>query len=113
MVVPAIAFNSHLDAAIHSLLEQSYSNFEVIVVLDGVGLDSSRTWTTDSRVRFVCHETRQGTPVALNAGIREAGGEYIARLDADDVSFPSRIARQVDYLVAHPDTGCVGTVSAS
>jgi len=100
--------------AIESILNQTYTDFEFIVIDDG---STDSTWDTiqsyasrDKRVKAVKNESNIGLTRSLNKGIAMAGGEYIARQDADDISMPERFARQVEYLDRHPDTAVVGTI---
>jgi glycosyltransferase involved in cell wall biosynthesis len=101
----------YFDRAIPSILQQSYRDFEFILVDDG---STDRTAellrqaaAQDSRVR-VCTPGRLGFAAAVNYGITQAKGEYIARQDFDDRSYPDRLAHQVAYLDAHPQVGVVG-----
>ena len=98
--------------AIESVLGQTYRNFEFLIVNDG-STDRSREILEeyrrkDSRI-IVCDQDNRGLIHALNRGCRLARGEYIARMDHDDISLPHRFERQVDYLAAHPETGILGT----
>lgn len=95
--------------AIDSLLGQSYADLEVLVVNDGSS-DSTGSILdgyADRRIR-VMHEQRMGRAAALEKAVREAKGEFIANLDADDECYLSRIENQVRFLREHPDHGWVG-----
>lgn len=99
-----------LRRAMDSLLEQHYPHFELLVV-DNASTDETPAILNeyvalDARVRTL-HEPRKGIAFALNHGLRVAQGKYIARMDADDVSLPMRLERQVDFLERHPETGLV------
>jgi len=109
VVVPTIIFDEYLDLALGSLLKQDIEDFEVILVLDGVEPPSESPLFSSTRVKVVAIPERVGTPRALNAGISAASGEFVARLDADDLAAPSRLRRQREFLEAHPSIGCVGS----
>jgi glycosyltransferase involved in cell wall biosynthesis len=98
-------------AAIDSILAQSFTDFEFIVVDDGstdgtlaVLEDRARR---DPRLRVVA-EPHTGLPGPRNVGLRLAQGELIACMDADDISHPSRLERQVSFLDQHPEVGLCG-----
>jgi CTP:molybdopterin cytidylyltransferase MocA len=94
-----------LSAAVESILRQTFSAFELIVIDDGSTDESAAIADgfarDDDRVRMI-RRAHEGLSAALNAGIAAARGEYIARMDADDVSVPERLEKQVAYLDAHP-----------
>jgi glycosyltransferase involved in cell wall biosynthesis len=101
----------YLEDAIRSILDQSLTDFEFIVVDDG-SADASpsileRFATEDRRVRIVT-QPHAGIAAAANRGCRSALGDFVARMDADDLSFASRLERQVAFLREHPDIGVVG-----
>src|ERR1039457_5293818 len=91
-----------LALAMLSVLEQSFSDFELLVLDDG-SVDASPDIALrfdDSRVRLLRDGMKQGLAARLNQGIGLAAGRYIARMDADDVCFPQRFARQAARLNA-------------
>jgi glycosyltransferase EpsE len=99
------------DRAIPGILAQTYQDFEYIIVDDG---STDRTpellrdlAARDRRVR-IFSPGRLGVAAAANYGIAKARGEYIARQDFDDRSYPNRVRLQVEFLDAHPDVGVVG-----
>ena len=101
----------YIDSAIRSIREQTFQNLEHVIVDDG---SQDRTpdivrahMAEDPRIRMIRQEP-SGIPIARNRGIAETRGEYMAVLDADDVSMPTRLERQVAYLDANPDVGMVG-----
>ncbi len=102
---------STLEPALRSILWQTFSDWELIVVDDGstdeTGLILSQF--NDARIRVV-HGAggQQGLATRLNQCIELARGRYIARMDADDVAYPERLERQVRYLEAHPDIDLLG-----
>ena len=110
VILPVYNGGKYLHEAISSILMQTYSNFEVIVINDGSLDDSGSTVHSfnDSRIRYI-EQTNQGLAATLNRGIDLAHGVYVARQDQDDISLPDRLAKQVAYMQAHPECGLLGT----
>jgi glycosyltransferase involved in cell wall biosynthesis len=103
----------YLEEAVESILNQTFTDFEFIIVDDG-SLDSSpgllaRHAQRDPRILVHRLDSNRGLSVALNAGLKLARGEYIARMDSDDVSLPDRLQEQVAFMDAHPHIGICGT----
>jgi glycosyltransferase EpsE len=101
----------YFDRAVPGILGQTYRDFELILVDDG-STDRSRELLhelagRDPRVR-VFEPGRLGAAAAYNYGVAQARGEYVARQDFDDRSYPERLRHQVDFLDAHPEVGIVG-----
>lgn len=101
----------YLREAIESILQQSFKDLELLIVDD-----CSRPYVqeivesyADERVRYFRLENQSGAAVARNHALDAARGEYIAFMDADDISLPERLQKQVDYLDAHPEISCLGT----
>lgn len=98
--------------AVHSIIGQSLTDWELLLCDDGS--DASHTGVIrraarlDSRIRVLRSEENRGLAHALNAGIRQAAGEFIARMDDDDLSEPNRLQVQVDFLRSHPQYHFVG-----
>ena len=110
VLMPAWNAAEYLAEALESIRRQSYSDFELLVVDDG---STDRTPEILSacrvpRLRVLRNETRRKLSGALNRGLEEARGEFIARMDADDLMRPDRLARQVEHLERHSDIGCCG-----
>lgn len=100
-----------LPFAINSLLWQTYSHWELILLDDGSN-DGSAEFLKDiddPRIRLYSDSVCRGLPVRLNMGVTLAQGEYIARMDADDVAFPERLERQVAYLKKYTDVDLLAT----
>lgn len=112
IVMPVHNAAGTLDEAVCSILDQTWQDFEFIIVDDGSLDDTAskleRYEKLDSRVRLYRQE-KEGMIAALNRGCRRARGDYIARMDADDVSLPRRIERQLEFLKGRPEIGIVGT----
>ncbi|OGO06384.1 MAG: hypothetical protein A2Y73_07940 [Chloroflexi bacterium RBG_13_56_8] len=102
---------SYLPAAVESILGQTFSDFEFIIVDDGSTDQTSKILQSfrDERIVLLKNNRNLGLTKSLNRGLERARGEYIARLDADDISLPERLARQVQYLDAHPELGLVAS----
>jgi glycosyltransferase involved in cell wall biosynthesis len=106
---------AYLREAIQSILSQTLTDFEFLIVDDG-STDSSRAIVEsfdDPRIRLIRNAGNVGLSRSLNRGIAEARGRYLSRMDADDISEPQRLQRQVAFMEGHPDavvTGCWNTV---
>lgn len=100
-----------LGAALKSILAQDYRNLELLVLDDGSTDGSAELAGSfkDERLRVVGDCEKHGLARRLNEGIALSRGEYIARMDADDVAFPERLSRQVEFLDANPGVDLVGT----
>lgn len=101
----------YLPQAIECILSQTYTNFEFLIVDDG-STDASRDIILsydDVRIRLLHNPTNLGLAPSLNRGIRAASGVFIARQDADDISRPQRLARQVSAMQRHPHIALLGT----
>ena len=102
---------AYVAEAIASILGQTLTDLELIVVDDG-STDSSPEVIhrfTDPRIRYVRNERNLGHASSLNRGVALARGRYLAIMDSDDISLPERLARQVDFLDAHPDVAMCGS----
>jgi glycosyltransferase involved in cell wall biosynthesis len=112
VVMPARNVAIYVDQAVRSILNQSFADFEFIIINDGstdnTGSILDQYKRLDRRIQ-VYHYERQGFGSALNYGCQRARGQYIARMDADDISLPRRFERQVEYMQGHPDVGVLGT----
>lgn len=111
VVLPVFNAQKYLRACIDSILAQTLTNLELIVLNDG-STDSSEEIVLgykDERIRYVKNEKNLGLIETLNKGLKLATGKYIARMDADDVSLKERFERQVEYLDKNPSYGLLGT----
>jgi len=108
--LPFYNAESTLERAIRSILDQEYSDLELILVDNGSvddGPQLAMKWQQkDSRIRLATEE-RRGVAFASNRGCQMALGSYIARMDADDVSCPNRLGLQAAFLEDHPGCGAV------
>lgn len=101
---------TYLRDAIDSILNQSFKDFEFIIINDGSADKTEEILAgyQDSRLRIV-RQANHGLTRSLNKGIQLSKGKYIARMDADDVSLPERLEKQVDFLDKTPSIGVLGT----
>lgn len=102
----------YLAETLESILAQTFRDFEYIVVDDASTDDSAAIVAEfarrDGRIRLVRNAKNRNPAGALNVGLAQARGEYVAILDHDDLALPERLAQQVAFLDAHPDYGAVG-----
>jgi len=101
---------STIEQALRSLLAQSYTHWELILIDDGSsddGLARAQRYA-DQRFRVVAGGQREGLAARLNQAIELARGRYLARMDADDIAYPERLERQFAYLQAHPEVDLLG-----
>lgn len=110
VILPAYNAERFLKEAIDSVLEQTYSNFELIIINDGStdNTDAIIQSYSDPRIVYIKQEN-QGLARALNNGIAKARGNFIARMDADDICMPTRFEKQVKYLQRHPEVSLLST----
>ena len=93
-----------LSKAVESILNQTYKDFEYIIIIDNPNLDKSamdyleNKATNDARIRIHRNEKNIGLMNSLNVGIKLAKGEIIARMDADDISLPDRFERELKFM---------------
>lgn len=108
VLLPVYNGAATLDKAVQSILCQTFSDFELLVVDDGSTDETPARLAahSDERLRVVRTENR-GVGAALKLGVEEARGKYIARMDADDISAPNRLEREVAALDEHPQVGLV------
>lgn len=99
-----------LREAIESILVQSFEDFEFIIVDDGSRDSSAEIIESfaDTRIRLLRNVENQGLPMSLNRGLEAARGEFIARMDADDIALQNRLKVQFAYMREHPAVGACG-----
>lgn len=102
----------HIHASVQSILQQSFANFELLILNDGSTDESSQILNDlaagDLRIRLIERENH-GLVASLNELIEAAKSPLLARMDSDDIAMPDRLARQVEYMAANPDIGIVGS----
>lgn len=100
-----------LEDAIRSVLTQSFSDFDFIIIDDG-SIDHSEHIVrsfSDHRIKFLRNDKQIGLPMSLNRGLEVSKGRYIIRMDADDVSLPLRFEKQIAFLDANQNIGVCGS----
>lgn len=110
VLVPVYNCDRYLSAAIDSILNQTFIDFELLLMDDGSTDRSPEIMKAyaekDRRIR-VFSNPNQGIAKTLNALLREAKSDIVARMDGDDISFPDRFAKQFDFLQQHPEVVCI------
>lgn len=99
----------YVPKAVESILNQTFSDFDYIIVDDGSsdGTPAYLASLTDPRIKIIS-QANAGTGPAAQHGLKYCTGEYIARMDADDYSMPTRLEEQVAFMDAHPEVGLLG-----
>ena len=110
VILPVFNAQIYLRESIESILSQSFTNFELIIINDGStdqSLEIIQSYT-DERIKLI-NQANAGLPISLNRAIAIAKGQYLARQDADDISLPTRLAEQAAYLDEHPACALLGS----
>lgn len=104
---------TYLKEAIESILNQTYQNFELIIVVEKSEkqeeINEFINKIKDQRIVIINNDEKLGFAQSLNVGIKKARGKYIARMDDDDISLPSRLEKQYNFLESNPDISILGT----
>lgn len=102
----------HLRQAISSILKQTYQNFELIIVNDGsttINPEEIIKSFSDDRIIYIHMEENQGLTKCLNVALDHCRGDFIARMDDDDIALPTRLEKQVEFLRDNPEANIVGS----
>lgn len=111
VLMPVYNSRKHIDEAVNSILMQTYKDFEFLII-DDCSSDGTLEYLKkleDPRIRLVTHSKNMGLVYSLNEGLNLANGEYIARMDGDDISATHRFERQLLYMEQNPEVGVLGT----
>ncbi|GLE00696.1 hypothetical protein PINS_up009484 [Pythium insidiosum] len=113
VVMPVFNMEPFVELALRSVLQQTYPQMEIIVI-DDASTDATPTILSalaaqDPRIKLVHNETNLGVAASLNKGFSLAQGTFVARMDGDDVAFPERIQRQLQFMLEHPHVDILGT----
>lgn len=111
VLMPVYNGEKYLREAIDSILNQTFTDFEFLIVDDGSTDNSVEIINSyqDSRINLVKNDKNEGLVYSLNRGLSLAKGEYIARMDCDDISLPERLKKQIDFLDSNSEIAVVGT----
>lgn len=101
----------YLKEAVKSILDQTYKNFEFVIVNDA---SIDETWKylktlRDKRIKLIKNSKNLGLALSLNKALKQSFGDYIARMDADDISLPQRLATQLKFMQKNPTVDICGT----
>lgn len=109
--MPVYNAEKYLKETIDSILRQTFTDFELLIINDGSsdGSEDIILSCYDKRIRYKKNPTNLKLIETLNKGIELSSGKYIIRMDADDVSLPQRLQKQVDFMEKHPDVGVCGS----
>lgn len=114
VILPVYNGEKYLEEAIDSVLLQSYTNFELIIINDDSTDGSLKILETyskrDPRIRVITRENR-GLPATLNEAVDNSQGKYIVRMDQDDICHPDRFLIQIEFLLNHSDVVVVGSAA--
>lgn len=112
VLLPLYKADKYIRSAISSILNQTFNNFELIIICDDPSDDTKKILNEyallDHRVK-VYYQEKKGLVESLNTGIDYSEGKYIARMDADDISLPERLEKQYWYMEKNPGIGVCGT----
>ncbi|QJD97556.1 glycosyltransferase [Mucilaginibacter robiniae] len=111
VILPVYNTEKYIKEAVDSILNQTYKDFELIVLNDAStdGTLGILQQYQDTRLKVITNEQNLKVVKTLNKGLDLAQGEYIARMDADDISHPQRFEKQIQFLEQHPDVDFVGS----
>ncbi len=114
VLMPCYNAEKYVEKSITSILDQTYTNLQIIAIddcsTDGTSEILARLAKQDNRIQVISNETNLRLIKTLNKGVSLCEGEYIARMDADDISLPTRIEKEVDFLEQHKDHDIVSTL---
>lgn len=115
VLMPVYNAEQYLNEAIDSILNQSFRDFEFLIIDDGSTDNSVKIISSynDRRIRLVRNDCNKGLIYTLNRGFAIATGDYIARMDADDISISERLKIQMEYLLSHASVDLCGCSSTS
>ena len=105
VIIPAHNSAPFIAEAIEGVLVQTYRDFEIVVVDDGSNDHTGNVVKQFGSAVHYHRQSNQGVAAARNAGIQLTAGEFVCLLDADDVWMPEKLARQLEFIAAHPDVG--------
>ena len=112
VLMPAYNSAKYIGAAVKSILNQTYKEFEFLIIDDGSTDDTEKIVCGFKDSRIIYKKTEhKGTSAALNFGITQASGSWIARIDSDDLNVPVRLEKQVNFIKSNPEYDIIGSWS--
>lgn len=110
VLLPVYNAARFLKESIESILNQTYVEFELMIINDGSTDDSEKIILSikDDRIRYLKNDTNKGLIYTLNRGLSLIKTDYLVRMDADDIAFPERIAKQIDFMEKNPEIAVCG-----
>jgi glycosyltransferase involved in cell wall biosynthesis len=111
IIMPVYNSVKYVAEAVNSLLSQSFTNFELIIVNDASTDGSADVLTNfnDGRIKLFNNHQNRGIVYSRNRGLAEARGKFIAQFDSDDIAMPDKFEKQIDFLKKNPGFGMVGS----
>ena len=112
VIMPVYNVEKYVGEAIESILNQTFTDFEFVIINDGSTDDTAsiikQYAKKDKRIKFVNHSKNKGLIAVLNEGLGLCRGEYVARMDSDDISLQTRFEKQIAYMDKHPECVFLG-----
>lgn len=111
IIMPVYNAGKFVHSAIDSICRQSFAGFDLLVLDDGSTDDTASVVQsfTDPRIHYIKNDCNMGVAKTLNRGLDLAQSEFVVRMDADDICYPQRLARQVDFMEKNPAVGLSGS----
>lgn len=109
--IPMFNSSQYIREALDSIINQTYNNLEIIIIDDGStdkSVEIVKSYN-DSRIRLIQNECNKGIPYTRNLGLKKAKGKYMAIMDSDDISYSTRIERQVEFMEKNNEVDVVGS----
>lgn len=101
----------YIKESIESILNQTFTNFEFIIIDDSTNpetIEAINSYAEDDRIIIIREKSRMGFTRALNEGLKMAKGQFIVRMDGDDISLKDRLEKQLEYLISHKEIDILG-----
>jgi glycosyltransferase involved in cell wall biosynthesis len=112
VLMPAYNADKYIADAIASVLEQTFTDFELLIVNDGSTDNTVDVISSFDDPRIVAiYQDNKGVAIALNTGLKYARAPYVARFDADDICYPERLQLQYDFMTANPEYSVIGSAA--
>ncbi|MFT4303209.1 MAG: glycosyltransferase [Candidatus Woesearchaeota archaeon] len=109
IIIPVFNEENYIQRTINSILKQSYKNYEIIIIDDGSNDNTIKNIPKNKKIRILKNKKNKGIVYSLNKGIKHSKGEYIARIDAGDISNKKRLEKQINEFKKDKNLGIIGT----